>query len=302
MTRFQKRICGNVPAVMTALDEKCNVDSEAMHRMTRRLIDNGCRGVVVLGTSGEFAGIDDDQREIAIRAVVDEVAGQIPVIVGCGQPNVRRTHEQVVVAGDLGAGGLLVIPPFYFAVSQDEVIRYFSDLVGISPLPVLLYNIPNMTNVAVEPSTIPRLRDVGVEGTKDSSGLPGNTLAYLSALGPESDFRVVVGGSDFFLPLLDAGVCATTGLLGAIAPQLAVGVYDAWVAQDYQAGVSIQQRLNALASVFLPLNEFGPAAGKAVMNKLGVMGKWVAAPKTPMTDAEAVAAFEAVKEFLPEFA
>ena len=119
MTPFQKRLLGNIPAVLTPLDRDFRVDPEALRRLTRRLLDNRCRGVVVLGTSGEFVGIDDDQREIAIRTVVDEVAGQVPVIVGCGQPNVRRTHEETQAAGDLGADGLLVNPPFYFAMTQD---------------------------------------------------------------------------------------------------------------------------------------------------------------------------------------
>jgi len=301
MTPFQERLCGNVPAVLTALDEKFVVDRDALRRITRRLIDNGCRGVVVLGTSGEFAGIDDDQRKIAIRAVVDEVAGQVPVIVGCGLPNIRRTHEQAKAAGELGADGLLVNPPFYYPLTQDDVVRYFADLVSVSPLPVLLYNIPSMTKVSVEPATIPRLRDVGVEGTKDSSGSPANTLAYLAALGPDSDFRVVVGGDTVFLHLLDAGVCATTGLLGNIAPQLAVRIYDAWLAGDYQAGFAAQRRANALFAVFFPLHEFLIATGKAVLSELGVMQKWVAPPKTAMTDAEAVHALETVQEFLPEF-
>ena len=301
MTPFQNRLCGNIPAVLTALDKEFLVDRDALRRITRRLIDNGCRGVVVLGTSGEFAGIDDAQRKIAIRTVVDEVAGQIPVIVGCGQPNIRRTQEQAKVAGDLGADGLLVNPPFYFPMTQDEVVRHFANLVSVSPLPVLVYNIPMMTKVTVEPATISRLRDVGVEGIKDSSGRPDNTLAYLAALGPDSDFRVVVGGDTFFLHLLDAGVCATTGLLGNIAPQLAVRIHDAWLAGDYQAGFAAQRRANALSEVFLPLHEFSPATGKAVLSKLGFMERWVAPPKTTMTDAETAYAFETVREFLPEF-
>ena len=301
MTPFQERLQGNVPALLTPLDDQFVLDREAMRRSTRRLIDNGCRGVVVVGTTGEFTGIDDEQREIAIRTVVDEVSGEVPVIVGCGLPNVERAHEQMKAAGDLGADALLVNPPFYFPMTQDEIVRYFADAVRISPVPVLQYNIPRLTNVTVEPATIPRLKDVGVEGMKDSSGSAATTLAFLAALGSDSDFRVVVGGDAFFLHLLDAGVCATTGLLGNIAPQLGVRIYDAWQARDYRAGFAAQRRINALASVFLPLHEFLHSAGKAVLSKIGLMEKWVAPPKTPMTDAQADHAFETVKEFLPEY-
>ena len=301
MTPFQERLRGIIPAMLTTLDEKFAVDTQAMRRSARRLLDNGCQGVVVVGTSGEFAGIDNSQREIAIRAVVEELSGQAPVIVGCGQPNVRCTHEEAQQAADLGADGLLVNPPFYFPMSQDEVVRFFADLVASSSLPILLYNIPGLTNVVVEPDTIPRLRDVGVQGTKDSSGIPANTLAYLNALGPNSDFRVVVGGETFLLQLLDAGVCATTGLLPNITPQIAVQTYDAWRVGDHPAGFAAQRRMNAFAALFKPLYPFFHATGKAVLSRIGLMQKWVAPPKTPLTDAEADRAFAVVKEFLPEF-
>ena len=301
MTPFQERIRGNIPAMMTALDKDYAVDEEAMRKTARRLLDNGSCGVVVLGTTGEFAGIDDDQREAAIRAGVDEVSGEAPVIVGCGQPNVRRTHEQARAAADCGADGILVNPPFYFPMTQDEVVSFFADLVEVSPIPAMLYNIPMMTKVAVEPATIPRLRDVGVQGTKDSSGSPANTLAYLAALAPNSDFRVVVGGEVFFLHMLDAGVCATTGLMPNVAPQLASRVHAAWEKRDYEAGFVAQHRANAFVAAMRGLHSFVPAAGKAVLSRLGLMEKWIAPPKTTLTDEEADNAFEAVKSFLPEF-
>jgi len=301
MTPFQSNLHGSVPALLTTLSSSHAVDPEAMRKTARRLLDNGSGGLVALGTSGEFAGIDDDQREVAIRAVVDEVAGVAPVIVGCGQPNVRRTHDQARAAADLGADAILVNPPFYYPMTQDEVVSLFADHVEASPVPVLLYNIPSMTKVAVEPATIPRLRDAGVQGVKDSSGSPANTLAYLAALGPDSEFRVVVGGETFFLHLLDAGVCATTGLLPNVAPQLAARVHRAWQAGDYEAAFAAQHRANAFATVFRSLHEFLPAAGKAVLSRLGLMERWVAPPKTPLAEDEADRAYEAVKSYLPEF-
>lgn len=301
MTPFQERLRGNVPALLTSLTENFAVDPDGMRRIARRVIDNGCRGFVVLGTTGEFTGIDDDQRAVAIKAAVEEAAGQVPVIVACGEPNVRRTHEQAKEAADLGADGLLVNPPFYFSMTQDEVVRYFEDLVKASSLPVLLYNIPRMTGVTVQPSTIPRLRDVGVQGTKDSSGSPQNTLAYVNSVGADSDFRVIVGGDQFFLALLEAGICATTGLLANIAPQLVVRIHEAWLKGDHAAAFVAQQRANEFAAIFMPMHEFLHAPGKAILSKLDVMERWVAPPKTSMSEAEATQCFEAVKEFLPEF-
>ncbi len=300
MTPFQEKLNGNIPALLTALHEDHTVDGEGMARVARRAIDYGSKGVVVVGTTGEFAGIDDDQREIAIRAVVGEIGSDATVIVGCGQPNVRRTHEQARAAAELGADGILVNPPFYFPMTQDEVVTFFAELVEASPLPVMLYNIPSMTGVTVEPATIPKLRDVGVQGTKDSSGLPANTLAYLSAIGPDTDFRVVVGGESFFLHLLEAGACATTGIMPGVAPHWTSRIYDAWRAGDLKAAFAAQRSANAFTATFRGLHSFPIATGKAVLSRLGVMEKWVAPPKHSLSDAEADRAFETLKSFLPE--
>ena len=87
MTPFQERLRGSIPALLTGLNRDFTVDRDALRKTARRALDNGSRGVVVVGTSGEFAGIDDDQREVAIQAAVDGVDGQAPAIVGCQTPS-----------------------------------------------------------------------------------------------------------------------------------------------------------------------------------------------------------------------
>ena len=97
------------------------------------------------------------------------------------------------------------------------------------------------------------------------------------------------------------GISATTGLLSNVAPQLPVRIYDAWKSEDYQAGFAAQRQANALFAAFFPLHEFLPAAGKGILSKLGLMQKWDAPPKSSMADSQLDDAFEAVREFLPEF-
>ena len=301
MTPFQERIQGVIPALVTPLHEDFTVDAEGMCRVVRRVVDGGCHGFVVLGTSGEFAAIADGQRAVAIRAAVKEAAGKVPVIVGAGQPCVSRTYEQARVASDLGADGLMVNPPFYFPMTQDEIVRYYEGVVAASPLPVLLYNIPTLTKVVTEPATLRRMRDVGVQGTKDSSGTVRNLLDYLGAVRDDPDFRVIVGTDLFLIHALDSGACATTGMGPNLAPQLDVTVYDAWRAGNRAAAVEAQKRCNDFFRVMTSLSGGEHAISKAVLSQLGVIQKWLAPPKAALSDNEAVRALEAFKPFLPEF-
>ena len=300
MTRFQERLHGVIPALLTPLTADLTVDGPAMHRLARRVLDAGCHGYVLLGTTGEFAAINDDQRAVAIRAGVEEAAGEVPVLVGCGQPCVERTHQQAVQAGDLGADGLLVNPPFYFPMSNDEVVRYFESVVNASPVPVLLYNIPGMTKVSVDAATLLRLRDVGVQGTKDSSGSPQNLLDYLDAMRGDT-FRVIVGGDTMLVHALNAGAAGTTGPAPNVAPQLVTAIYSAWRHGDLEAAVAAQNRQIAFMRALSSGSPFIQATAKGVLSRLGIMEPWVAPPKTSLDDAAIDEAFEAVKEYLPEY-
>ena len=166
---------------------------------------------------------------------------------------------------------MLVNPPFYFPMSNDEVVRYFEGVVQASPVPVLLYNIPGMTKVAVDAATLLRLRDVGVQGTKDSSGDPQNLLAYLNAMRGEA-FRVIVGGDGMLLHALISGVAGTTGPAPNVAPQLVTAIYNAWCDGDLDAAAAAQNRQNAFLRALSGASPFMQATAKGVLSRLGNHG------------------------------
>ena len=302
MTTFQAKIHGVIPALLTPLSADFKVDEVALRRLVRRVVDAGCHGIVLLGTTGEFASIDDAERECVVRSGVDEVNGEVPVIVACGQPNVPRTYDQLRVAADLGADGTLVNPPFYFPLTQDELVAYFDGVVRASPVPVLLYNIPKMTKVIAEPATLPRLCTVGVQGTKDSSGSVANVMEYLAATRDGSEFPIVVGGDMTFLHALISGAVATTGMTPNMAPALNLDIYDAWQAGDLRGAAAAQNRNNEFLVKFLARPGFSQAVAKGLLNRVGVMEPWVAPPKEALDNAQIDQVFVELREYLPEFA
>ena len=157
-----------------------------------------------------------------------------------------------------------------------------------------------MTKVAVDAATLLRLRDVGVQGTKDSSGSPQNLLDYLNAMRGDA-FRVIVGGDGMLLHALNSGVAGTTGPAPNVAPQLVTAIYNAWCDGDLEAAAAAQNRQNAFLRELSGVSPFMQATAKGVLSRLGIMEPWVAPPKTSLDDAAIDAAFEAVREFLPEY-
>ena len=200
-----KQIQGVIVPMLTPLNPDETVDVQSLRNLVNYLIDNGVHGIWASGTTGEFANLPDSERIRSMEAVVDEVAGRVPVI-----GNISSTSTQMSIAlaqevSELGMDGIALTPPYYYPDSQDELMdhyRYTRDSVGV---PLWVYNIPQTVKTAVEPSTIAALAAEGtVVGVKDSSGA-GELLAQLNVLCDQGEisllrflgtvFRVTSAGS-----------------------------------------------------------------------------------------------------------
>ncbi len=177
-----KRIQGVIVPMLTPLNPDETVDVPSLRSLVNYLIDNGVHGIWASGTTGEFANLPDSERIRSMEAVVDEVAGRVPVIGNISSTSTQMSVTLAQEVSELGMDGIALTPPYYYPDSQDELMdhyRYTRDSVGV---PLWVYNIPQTVKTAVEPSTIAALAAEGtVVGVKDSSGA-GELLAQLNVL------------------------------------------------------------------------------------------------------------------------
>ena len=150
-------------------DEK--VDFDSLRRLVDYLIDNGVHGIWAAGTTGEFSALHDDQRIACIEAIVDQVAGRVPIIANVSATSTELAVKLGLALKGAAVDGIAATPPYYYPCAQDELMdhfRYIKDRVG---LPLWVYNIPITVKTAVEPTTTFKLAEEGtVAGIKDSSG------------------------------------------------------------------------------------------------------------------------------------
>jgi 4-hydroxy-tetrahydrodipicolinate synthase len=179
------RIRGVVAAVATPVGGDLQPNHRALIEHSRWLLDNGCDGLNILGTTGGFASFSVAQRLGVMRALAGSGLPLGTMMVGTGTSAFEDTAELTKAAVDLGFAGALVIPPFYYKnVSEDGVFAHFANLVdrvGASGLRLYLYNFPAMSGVPFTPSLVERLLAAFpgiVTGLKDSS----NDAAYVAAL------------------------------------------------------------------------------------------------------------------------
>jgi len=267
---------GVYPAMVTPLTPDETVDKQAYRRVVRYCLDGGVHGVVVLGTTGEFPAMTDAMRQDAIETALDEVKGRVPVLIGCGDTSTRKTVAQVKAAAAYKADGVLVAMPYYYPLDQAAVARHFQAVADASPLPVVLYNFPQMTKTAIAPETIEKLAaHPNIIGVKDSAGDFVAMQRYL-ALTAGQDFAVMSGnpalGLAAYLHGAKGGIYAGCSLV----PKLCADVWNAFSRGDLPAALDLQKR----ASLIPLMGGFGPAPAviKFLLSKLGVCDATVSAP------------------------
>lgn len=270
------KLKGVCPAMATPLTPQEDVDRDAMRRVVRYCLEGGVHGLLVLGTTGEFPAMTQEMREAAIETTLDEARGRVPVLIGCGEPGTRRTIEQVKAAARTKADGVLVAVPYYFPLDQASIIRHYAMVAESSDLPVVLYNFPQMTKIAIAPETVAKLAaHPNIIGIKESSGDFVNMQRYL-AVTADADFAVMSGNPALGLSAYQLG--AKGGIFAgcSLAPKLCADVYNAFSKGDLENAVALQKK----ASLIPLMGGFGPnsAVIKFGLSKLGICGTTVSAP------------------------
>jgi len=279
-----RRFAGVLPVLVTPLLEDESIDEQALRALVRRVLAAKAHGVVVLGTAGEFAALRDAQKARALSIAIDEVGGQVPVIAGTGEAGTRRAVEMTCLAKRLGADCALVVPPYYYMVDQQAVIRHYRMVASESGLPLLLYNIPFFTKVNLEPDTVRALaEEPGIAGIKDSSA----NLRYFQRLCQtvkSEQFTVVTGSDDMLFAQLVAGGdgCISPG--ANLVPGWFVQVWDAVHQGRWQEAWAIQERIQAMHRG-IGYGAF-PAGIKAALSLLGIGNGLLAAPNLPVTEQQ----------------
>ena len=235
----------------------------------------GVIGFVVLGSTGERVHLDEREYLEVIevsRAAVDGV-----LIVGAGQQSTIATIKEIKSAARAGAEAVLVITPYFYrtAITQETLISYYTAVADDAPVPVLLYSMPPLTGIKIEPETVARLSEhPNIIGVKDSSNDVAGFRRTVE-LCPR-DFAVMTGNGTVLLDTLRAG--ATGGILavGCVVPEVCVEIFRLFTAGQDKRAEELQSMLTPLAAAVT--TKYGIGGLKAALDLVGYRGGSVRAP------------------------
>jgi 4-hydroxy-tetrahydrodipicolinate synthase len=284
---------GVFAAVLTPLDHKGDPDIGLFVLHCRWLLANGCDGLSVLGTTGEANSLSVDERLRLLDALAEAAIPGALLLPGTGCCAIPDTVRLSAKAIEIGAGAVLMLPPFYYKnVGDDGLFAAYSEVIerlGDPRLRIVLYHFPQMSGIPLTSTLIERLRrryPDTVLGMKDSSG---DGAAMIAASRAFPGFSVFTGSDEFLLPLLEAGGAGCITAVCNVASSIAADVLNAVRRGDRAAAADHQQRLDAIrkAIVAYPL----AAALKSLIARHTGDARWqnLRPPLLPLPAADAAA-------------
>jgi len=243
------------------------VDYTAFERLLERQIEAGVQGVVPLGSTGEAATLNTEERAEVIRRTVKLAGGKITVVVGTGSNSTAISIENSRIAADLGADAVMLMTPPYNKPSQAGIYAHFEAVKNAVDVPIFGYNIPGRSVVNMTPETIKRLADDGlIVAVKEASGNLLQVMEVLRLCGEKID---ILSGDDFFLyPYLELGASGIICTCSNLIPERTLTIYENWCEGDHVAARDVQMELLPLMqTLFIDTN---PVPIKAALAELGL--------------------------------
>ncbi|MBK8628783.1 MAG: 4-hydroxy-tetrahydrodipicolinate synthase [Sphingomonadales bacterium] len=235
---------GSIPALVTPFRDGL-IDEVAFRKLVDWQIDNGSSALVPCGTTGESATLSYDEHYRVIAICIEQAAGRVPVIAGCGSNDTAVAVRHMAFAKEAGAAAALVVAPYYNRPSQAGIIAHFAHLAERNDLPIIVYNVPGRTVTDIQPDTLAVLSQIpSVVGVKDASGNLVRVADH--RLGCGLDFCQLSGNDDMAVPFNAAGGVGCISVTANVAPRAFADVQAATLAGDFAKARALNDRLHPL--------------------------------------------------------
>lgn len=283
--RATGRISGTVPAVPTHLTRRCEVDEGAQEETCRRLVEAGVDGLLVLGSTGEGMALDEHRRRVVVRIARETADGSIPVVVGCAGNSTTTVLGVIEIAAQEGSQAVLVPPPFYYLLPEEALVEFYTELAERSPLPIILYHIPELTKNRLSAGAIRDLAShPNVIGLKDSDGDLGLHLELIPLQGP--GFCLFQGVAALLFASYSLGWGGSITPVGGLVPRLERDLRRAVEAGEEGEARRLGASIAEVASVFRHRGMPLITNVKGAFEALGHGERWTEPPIPVATDAD----------------
>lgn len=277
-----KDFSGAMTALVTPFAKGGQFDEAAMRRLVEFQITEGINGLVVCGSTGEAATLNDDEYSHVVRTVVEAAGGKVPVVAGAGSNNTARAAELSRLAEQAGVDGLLHVSPFYNKPTVNGLLAHYGAIADASSLPIVTYNVPGRTGSNMTAETTLRLaKEIeNVVAVKEASGNIEQVMDIIA--GAPEGFQVLSGDDALTLPMMACGARGLISVASNEIPGPMTQLVQAALGGDWQSAQTLHYEwLDLMKANFIETNP------QPVKTALGIMGIVEAEFRLPLVAMEA---------------
>ncbi len=279
---MKKRIftgCGT--ALVTPFNDDSSVNYPRLHQLIEEQIAGGVDALVICGTTGESATLDNDEHCRVLEEAVKTANGRIPIIAGTGSNDTMYAAQLSQHAESLGVDGLLMVTPYYNKTSQNGLINHYFYVADRVKTPIILYNVPSRTGVNIKPETYKELsKHENIVAAKEANGDISSVAATKSLCGDDLD--IYSGNDDQIVPILSLGGIGVISVLSNICPKEAHNICEEFFKGNIQKSRELQLKYISLINALF--SDVNPIPVKEAMNMMGLGMGPLRLPLCPMTD------------------
>lgn len=269
-------LIGTGVALVTPFKKDLSVDVDALKRIVNFQIDNGIDYLVVLGTTAETATLSKQEKELVIQTIVDANNGRLPLVLGVGSNNTQDVIDELKIRNLSDFTAILSVSPYYNKPTQEGIYQHFKAIAEVSPLPIILYNVPGRTASNMLPSTVLRLANEfkNVVAIKEAAGDIVQAMTLIK--NKPKDFLVISGDDMITLPMVLAGGAGVISVIGEGFPK----EFSEMVRLGLNKRVDEAYKLHYLLadSIDMIFEQGNPAGIKEIFKSLGLSENIVRLP------------------------
>ena len=283
---------GTATALITPFKDGA-VDYKALENILEFQINGGIDALVVCGTTGEPATLDDEEHKKVVEFTIEKVNHRVPVIAGTGSNNTQYAVELSRFAERAGADGLLLVTPYYNKCSQKGIVSHFNTVADSVNLPCIVYNVPGRTGFCISVDSYKQIaQHDNIVATKEASGNLLLMMEVLEACAGKLD--MYSGDDQQIVPLMSMGAIGVISVFSNIMPAEAHRISQLCLDGDFKTAASLQLKyLRLMNGLFMQVN---PIPVKTAIAKMGFCNNEFRMPLCPMDAADDEKLFALMRE------
>jgi 4-hydroxy-tetrahydrodipicolinate synthase len=270
---------GSMVALVTPMREGGDIDEACMQRLIDFHVENQSDALIVVGTTGESATLNEEEHCQLIRHAVEMAAGRIAIIAGTGANSTREAIDLTRCAHEAGADACLLVTPYYNKPTQEGLYLHYKAVADAIPVDQILYNVPGRTAVDMLPETVERLADIdNIVGIKEATGDMERAREILDRCGDRLD--LYSGDDATAMELILLGGQGNISVTANVAPAAMHELCAAALAGDRDSAAAINARMEVLhRTLFIESN---PIPVKWALYEMGLIPAGIRLPLTPL--------------------